>query len=215
MRYFLLIFVVGVLAVTGIAGRRGAHSRNTPLQIFADMKRQSKLRPQTPNAFFASGVSSQLPVPGTIAHLPGLQVGDQVIPTYQDAPVLTGLETGSTNYVQNNPLPVTAVLLKRGQERFNIYCAPCHGQTGEGNGITKKIGAMGVVANLHDKRIVELPDGEIYHTITYGKNLMGPYGPNVPVPDRWAIVAYLRTLQLSQLGLVQDVPQPLQGALKK
>ena len=71
-------------------------------------------------------------------------------------------------------------MLARGQQRFDIYCAPCHGRLGDGNGITKKIGDMPAVANLHDKRIVEMPDGEIFNTITYGKNTMGAYGPIVP-----------------------------------
>ena len=91
---------------------------------------------------------------------------------------------------------------------------PCHGAQGDGNGITKKYG-MAVVANLHDKRIVELTDGEIFNTITYGKGLMGPYGPNVTVEDRWAIIAYLRALQLSQLGTVDDVPEQMRSTLKK
>jgi len=215
MRYFILFFVVCVLAVAGIAGRRGSLTRNTPLEIFPDMKRQLKLRPQTPNGFFANGVSSQLPVAGTVAQTRPIQVGDREVFPYEDSPVLTGRVAGTTNFVETNPLPVTAELLQRGQQRFTIYCSPCHGQTGEGNGITKKIGAMGVVANLHDKRIVELTDGEIFNTITHGKNLMGAYGPNVPVADRWAIIAYLRALQLSHLGTVDDVPAALQGALKK
>jgi hypothetical protein len=74
---------------------------------------------------------------------------------------------------------------------------------------------MAVVANLHDKRIVELPDGEIFHVITNGRNLMGAYGANVTVEDRWAIIAYLRALQLARLGTVDDVPKDLQSALKK
>ena len=92
-------------------------------------------------------------------------------------------------------MPVTAQLLQRGQERFDIYCAPCHGALGDGNGITKKLGLMPAVANLQDKRIVEMTDGEIFNTITHGKNLMGAYGPMVPVEDRWAVIAYLRALE--------------------
>ena len=88
----------------------------------------------------------------------------------------TGRVTGTTNFVETNPLPVTAELLKRGQQRFTINCSPCHGALGDGNGITKKIGAMAVVANLHDKRIVEMADGEIFYVITNGRNLMGAYG---------------------------------------
>ena len=103
-------------------------------------------------------------------------------------------------------MKVDAMLLTRGRERFDIYCAPCHGRLGDSNGITKKIGDMPAVANLHDKRIVDMPDGEIFNTISNGKNLMGAYGPLVPTEDRWAIVAYLRALQLSRLGSLDDLP---------
>jgi mono/diheme cytochrome c family protein len=215
MRAFLLIFVVCVLAVIGVAGRRGALSRKTPLYVFPDMRRQLKLRPQEPNAFFANGVSSQLPVPGTMARGKPIQTAGGPVYPYEDSPVFTGCASGTTNFVENNPLVVNARLLERGRQRFTIYCSPCHGQEADGNGITRKLGAMAVVANLHDKRIVEMPDGEIFNTITFGKNLMGAYGPNVPVEDRWAIVAYLRAVQLSWLGTTNDVPQELRGSLAR
>jgi mono/diheme cytochrome c family protein len=206
MRYFLLIFVLSVLAVVGIAGRRGSLSRRPPIELFPDMNRQPKLRPQTPDAFFADGKSSRVPVAGTIAR-------EDI--HYADLPVNTGREPGTTNFVANIPVEVTAQLLARGQQRFQINCSPCHGAQGDGNGITRRIKAMATVANLHDKRIVELADGEIFNTITYGKNLMGPYGANVTIEDRWAIIAYLRALQLSQLGTVDDVPEQVRSTLKK
>jgi mono/diheme cytochrome c family protein len=111
------------------------------------------------------------------------------------------------------PVGLTAKLLARGKERYQISCVPCHGALADGNGITKKYG-MAVVANLHDKRIVSMTDGEIFNTITSGKNLMGGYGANVTVEDRWAIIGYLRTLQLARLGLVNDVPAELRAGLK-
>lgn len=113
-----------------------------------------------------------------------------------------------------NPLPVTPVLLLHGREQFEIYCTPCHGPLGDGNGIIKKIGDMPAVANLHDQRIVEMTDGEIFNTVTHGKGLMAAYGPTVTIKDRWAIIAYLRALQLSWLGSTNDLPPDLQAALK-
>jgi mono/diheme cytochrome c family protein len=214
MRYFLLIFGVLVVLVVLIAGRRGDLTRNRPIQIFPDMKRQLKLRPQTANSFFANGLSSQLPPPGTIARSEPLNVGGQVVYPFEDLPVNTGRVPGSTNFVELNPLPVTAQLLNRGQQRYGIYCTPCHGATGEGKGITQKIGAMAVVANLHDKRIVELPDGDLFNTISQGKNLMGAYGAQIAVEDRWAVVAYLRALQLSRLGAVEDLSPEVRATLK-
>lgn len=214
MRYFFLILGVLVLIVLGVAGQRGDLSRNRPIQIFPDMKRQLKLRPQTANGFFASGLSSQLPQPGTIAQSLPLLVGGQKVYSFDDVPVNTGRMTGTTNFVEHNPFPVTEQLLKRGQQRFTIYCAPCHSQLGDGNGVPKKIGAMAVVANLHDKRIVELTDGEVFNTVSYGKNNMQGYAPQIPVEDRWAIIAYLRALQLSRLGAVEDLSPEVKAKLK-
>jgi len=215
MRYFLAIFGVGVVLVMLIAGKRGDTSRKPPIYIFPDMKRQLKLRPQTANGFFANGLSSQLPPSGTIAQSQPMNVAGREIYPFEDVPVNTGRVPGTTNFVELNPFPVTTGLLARGQKRFTIYCAPCHGQQGDGNGITKKIGAMAVVANLHDKIIVEQPDGAIFNTVSNGKNNMGAYGPQIPVEDRWAIIAYLRALQLSRLGSVDDLTPELRANLKK
>jgi mono/diheme cytochrome c family protein len=211
---FILIFLAGAAIVAGIAGFRGHLSRKPPIEIFPDMNRQLKLRPQQPNGFFANGVSSQLPPPGTVARSAPIWTVTGPVYPYEDAPVNTGRITGATNFIETNPLPVTAKLLRRGWERFDIYCAPCHGGLGDGNGITKKLGLMPAVASLQDKRIVEMTDGEIFNTITHGKNLMGAYGPIVPVEDRWAIIGYLRALQLSQLGSADDLPPAQRAALK-
>ncbi len=159
--------------VVGIAGFRGHLSRNPPIEIFPDMNRQLKLRPQQPNDFFANGISSQLPPAGTIARRAPIRTVSGPVYPYEDAPVNTGRITGTTNFVETNPLPITAKLLQRGHERFDIYCAPCHGALGDGNGITKKLGLMPAVANLQDKRIVEMTDGEIFNTVTHGKEFDG------------------------------------------
>jgi mono/diheme cytochrome c family protein len=214
MRYFLLIFAVAVVLVMAIAGKRGDMSRRSPIEVFPDMDRQLKLRPMQPNGFFANGVSSQPHPAGTIARSTPIQTAAGPVMPYEDSPVNSGRVTGTTNFVELNPLTVNADLLKRGQQRFTINCSPCHGQLGDGNGITKKYG-MAVVANLHDKRIVEMGDGEIFHVITNGRNLMQPYGSQVDVQDRWAIVAYVRALQLARLGNLDDVPEQQRATLPK
>ena len=134
--------------------------------------------------------------------------------SFEDVPVNTGRVSGVTNFIELSPVPVTGELLARGQQRFNIYCTPCHGQTGEGNGMPKKIGAMAIVANLHDKRIVELADGEVFNTVSQGKGVMQGYAPQITVEDRWAIIAYLRALQLSRLGSVDDLTPETRAKLK-
>jgi mono/diheme cytochrome c family protein len=131
---------------------------------------------------------------------------------YEDTPFQTGRVTGATNFVEILPVPMTAQLLSRGRERYQIHCLPCHGALGDGKGITSKYQMVGM-ANFHDKRLVTMADGEIFNTITHGKNLMSAYGANVDPADRWAIVAYVRALQRSQLGTMDDVPEPMRAAL--
>jgi mono/diheme cytochrome c family protein len=215
MRYFLAILVVSAAAVIGILGFQGSHFRKPPLYIFPDMEWQLKLRPQKPSGFFANGRTSQLPVAGTIPRSTPISTSAGPVYPYEEAPVNTGRIAGTTNFVEINPMPITAAMLKRGQQRFTINCSPCHGQLADGNGITKKIGAMPIVANLHDARMVKMTDGELFYVITNGRTSMGAYGANVTVEDRWAIVAYLRALQFSQLGSIDDVPEALRASLKK
>jgi mono/diheme cytochrome c family protein len=217
MRYIISILLIGAaigVAVFGTLGLQGKMSRKPPMELFPDMDRQAKLRPQEPNRFFANGVSSQLPPPGTIARSQPIDTAGGEVYRFEDSPVNTGRVTGTTNFIGANPLVVNAALLQRGRERFDIYCAPCHGRTGDGNGITKKIGVMPAVANLHDQRIVELADGEIFNTVSSGKGLMGAYGPLISTEDRWAVIAYLRALQLSWLGTTTDLTAEQSAALK-
>ncbi len=218
MRYVISIaLVLAVLPVIlfGIAGSQGRFSRQTPIEIFPDMARQAKLLSQEPNRFFTNGVTSQLPPVGTVARSEPIQTSDGPVYRFEESAVNTGCTPGTTNFVAINPLAVDEKLLQRGRRRFDIYCAPCHGRLGDGNGITKKLGVMPAVANLHDQRIVAMADGEIFNTVTKGKGLMGAYGPLMPAEDRWAVIAYLRALQLSGLGSVDDLPADQQAAFKK
>jgi hypothetical protein len=217
MRYFLFGWAVLVVLVVSIAGFQGSMSRRPPIEVFPDMDRQPKLRPQEPNRFFADGLSSQLPVEGTIPRsvpFDNLRIenGTPVF-RHDDSPVNTGMITGTTNWVEVTPFQITENSLIRGQQRYQIYCAPCHGAVGDGNGITRQWG-MGVVANLHEQRVLEMTDGEVFHVITYGRGLMGDYGPKMSIEDRWAVIAYMRALQLSRLGSMQDVPEDQRAVLQ-
>ena len=216
MRYLLLVLGVSIISIMVVAGKRGDLSRRPPIELFADMDRQPKLRPQEANSFFKDGLSSQHPVEGAIARGAA----------YQDSPENTGKIPGTTNWVLTIPVPVTSQLMARGQERFNISCAPCHGAQGDGKGITTKLG-MAVIADLHDATTRKIPqqlDGQIFNTLSYGKGLMQGYAASLSIQDRWAIVAYVRALERSRLGALEDVPaeerakvtQPLPpGAIKK
>ncbi len=217
IRIILSIVLVGLaigVAGFGTLGLQGKMSRKPPMELFPDMDRQAKLRPMEPNRFFTNGVSSQLPPAGTIARSEAIQTASGAVYRFEDSPVNTGRITGSSNFVEVNPLTVNLDLIQRGRERFDIYCAPCHGKLGDGNGITKKLNVMPTVANLHDKRLVGMTDGEIFNTITVGKSTMAAVGPLLPAEDRWAVIAYLRSLQLSQLGTKEDLTPAQQSALK-
>jgi mono/diheme cytochrome c family protein len=203
MRYFLLGLVLLVLVVVSIAGCRGQRSRRPPIELFADMDRQPKLRPQAVSRLWADGLTSRQPVPGTVAR--GAP--------YADLPFHTGRVPGTTNFVELLPTPVTAQLLARGQERYGIHCAVCHGAAGDGKGLIGKYLMVGM-ANFHDKRLVTMPDGEIFNTITHGKSTMAAYGPNIDIVDRWAIIAYVRALQRARLATLDDVPVAVRSTLK-
>ncbi|MEI7534200.1 MAG: cytochrome c [Verrucomicrobiae bacterium] len=217
MRYLISILLIGSAigaAVFGMLGLQGGLMRKPPFELFPDMDRQAKLRPQAPFAFMSNGVSSQLPPAGTIARSQPLETANGLVYHFEDSPVNTGRDVRSTNFVEANPMLVNVGLLARGRERFDIYCAPCHGKLGDGNGITKKIGVMPAVANLHDQRIVTMTDGEIFNTVSNGKGLMGAVGPLLPTEDCWAVIAYLRALQLSWLGTADDLTAEQKAALK-
>ncbi|MSR66663.1 MAG: cytochrome c [Pedosphaera sp.] len=209
MRYLLAAFALMVCLVVGLAGFRGDNSRRTPIEIFPDMDRQPKLRPMEPNRFFASGNSSQPILPGTVARTTAIAAKDRPVMPYEDHPVNTGRTVGTTNHVESIPVAVTLDLLARGRERYQISCVPCHGAQGDGGGVVKKFG-FAAIPDLHQERVVKMPDGQIYRTLTYGNNegsgLMSGYGANIDVRDRWAIVAYVRALQRSRLGTADEVP---------
>ena len=202
MRYFLLGFIIACALVAGVFGKRGSISRRPPIEVLSDMDRQPKIRPQTPSDFFADGRASRIPVDGTVAR------GSHFL----EEPGTTGFVTGTTNFVSTNALKITDLVIARGQQRFQIYCSPCHGLQGDGNSVVKSFG-LATARNLLEPRIVEMSDGEIFYVITHGRNTMGPYASQVPVSDRWAIVSYLRALQLAQLGEAGDMPPDQKVAL--
>ena len=210
VRTFLILFVVAVVAVISMAGFRGEKFTGTPLQITPDMKHQPKVITQHASRFFQDGRADHPPVVGTIPvgySLPGryYQSGVNNLaasssftsePTYKDTGMMGDV------YGDGIPLEVSAKLLDRGRERYEIFCSVCHDRSGSGNGVAKAFGLV-TVASLMDDRIKGQADGQIFSTITNGKNTMGAYGPNIAVEDRWAIIAHIRALQASQSGKVQ------------
>jgi mono/diheme cytochrome c family protein len=223
LRGFLLISLLLTIAGVAVLGFRGEKTTNEPWEIFPDMVRQMKVRAQAPLNFFADGRGPRMPISGTVPigyEMPKAETNEP--PTAAES-MPHGFSVG-TDYVDTGkmgnhwgtgiPVPVTPELLERGRQRFNITCAMCHGATAVGNGITKQYG-LATVVTLQDDRIRKMADGEIFNTITNGKNTMMAYGPTIMVADRWAIIAYLRALQRSQGATVTDVPPEHRADLDK
>jgi len=212
MRYVLIGIAMGAFMVVALAGFRGDISRKPPLEVFADMDRQPKLRPMEPNAFFKNGLSSQPLVKGTVARSEPLVTasGEKVYPFQTEHAVNKGYTIAdcATNFVAI-PLPVTMEFVERGRERYNISCVPCHGAQGDGNGVVKFFG-FGAVKSLHEDTTLKFSDGAIFKIISEGQNTMQGYASNIDVADRWAIVAYVRALQLSRLGNAEKDNVPAQ-----
>jgi len=228
LRGFLVIFLLCTIAILAVFGFRGQTSTGPPLELFPDMVRQMKVRAQAPLNFLADGRGPRLPVAGTVPigyEMPtkseALNTSAAAIGSYSHprASFSAGTDYYNTGKMGDHwgtgiPLEVTRQLMQRGQQRFNITCAMCHGAAAEGNGITKQYG-LATVVTLQDDRIRKMSDGEIFNTITNGKNTMMAYGPNIIVTDRWAIIAYLRALQRSQHAAVADVPEDHRAQLDK
>jgi mono/diheme cytochrome c family protein len=209
-------FAVGLGTLIAVFGRSG-RSTHLPLEYYLDMKVQPRPRGQSQSAFFADGRAMRTPVIGTVpfggADYLGSAGSPRLNPDLLQAEddFYRGKAEGS--WVTELPTKVDAKLLERGENRFAVHCAVCHGQTGAGNGITTQHGFVGV-ANLHQDKYRAMPAGEIFNTITNGKGLMGAYGARVKPADRWAIVAWVRVLQRSQNARIDDVPEPHRSELE-
>lgn len=209
MRYFFLTYALIALLVVGIFGIRGQHFSKPPIRIFPDMDEQDKVRAQKPDAFFADNRGSRLPVtqtqPRGFNEEGATMIGG--IPEYEFGGQTGYYYTGHVGDYFGNGMPEelglnetsASALIRRGEERYGIYCAVCHGKSGDGQGITSQYGVPGI-ANFHldTFKAASYPDGRVFETITNGKGMMGAYGYNIPVKDRWAIISYVRTLQAAK-----------------
>ena len=177
-----------VLAAAAVAGCR------------QDMHDAPRIEAYEANAFFADGRGSRTPPTGTVAR--GW--------LRQDEAFYTGRSNGEL--VSEFPFPISAPDMTRGRERYNIYCSPCHGLLGDGQGMVVQRG-LRRAASYHQDRLRDEKVGYFYDVITNGFGAMQGYAEQVPVRDRWLIVAYVRALQLSQHATMAEVPREAQPAL--
>jgi hypothetical protein len=166
------------------------------------MEDQPKVKPMTESNFFPDGRSARPFVADTVArgHL------------RDDGLLYTGKQSGKDAEIF--PFPITQEILERGRQRFDIYCAVCHDRAGAGNGIVVQRG-FHRPPSYHTEALRSAPVGHLYDVITNGFGTMYPYADRIAVEDRWAIVAYIRALQLSQEASMRDVPENERVALEK
>lgn len=177
--------LVGSLALVGIGLATGGCRQ--------DMHDQPKFEPLEATTVFANGAASRPMIEGTVAR--GQLRDDRLFYTGR---------TAEDQFVTELPLPLTRELLERGQTRFNAFCSPCHGRVGYGDGMVVQRGFKRPLS-FHELRLRESPVGYFFHIMTNGFGDMSSYAAQIPVTDRWAIVAYIRALQLSQHAPIENL----------
>jgi mono/diheme cytochrome c family protein len=181
-----------------------------------DMYDQRKYKPLAASDLFSDGQSARPLPPGTIVHSGGAlagassgRIGEQPLLGSQGELHPTHLGEHAHEHAgvsETNPLPITQALLRHGQERYNIYCAPCHSPLGDGDGMVARRG-FPHPPSYHTDRLRNAPDAHFFSVITQGYGVMYPYADRLSEHDRWAVVAYIRALQLSQHAELAAVPE--------
>jgi mono/diheme cytochrome c family protein len=203
------------LAIAGgaLGGCQDQTGEDPPILPERNMYDTERYNAESYSQFFPDHRTMRTPVAGTISR-----------DSFEEDPeVRTGLDEQQAGYAMNMPQSVVKSaggpekLVARGQERFNIYCAPCHSQTGDGKGMvvckrekmTDPCESRGFapLPSYQDARIRQMPDGQLFATISHGVRTMPAYGAQIPIQDRWAIVSYVRALQLSQMAAAKPSPQ--------
>lgn len=193
---------VGVAIFVLAIGCQGRPSEKPPIHLERNMYDQNKFKPYATNPLFDDDAAMRTPPAGTVAR------GSMIL----DSAYMTGFLSDSTP-VAKIPVPITMPLLQRGQERFNIYCSPCHGRVGNGKGIVVTRGYV-PPPTYHSDLLRDVPDGHIFDVISHGIRNMPSYQHQIPVDDRWAIVAYVRALQRSENASIEDIPVEKRSQVK-
>lgn len=197
------LLTFGLLLTVVLAGCRGHQSERPPIHPHLGMDFQEKFQTQSYNPLFEDKMTMRKPVTGTIAR------GKM----HENTELHEG-RTEEGEYVESVPIDVTREVLERGRDRYEVYCTPCHGQTGAGDGIIMR-GDYGYTpaSSYHVDRLREVSDGYLYDVIANGVRNMPAYAQQIPVRDRWAIVTYIRALQRSQNARPEELPEDLANRL--
>ena len=206
MRYFIPLFAILIVTVISILGFRGDRSKNTPIEVFPDMDRQAKFKAQTSNSRFADGSADRLPVAGTVLRGTALHPSNVFSskPQYSPESFTTGKQPDGS-WVKNVPAEIGLNMstMRLGKEKYDIHCSVCHGNYGNGVGVTSYFGLN--PRNLSDpsnsgtylESSAGWADGQLFHAISNGSasGIMLGLKDRLSPDERWAIVLYLRALQ--------------------
>lgn len=204
----VILVVLSWVPLALIMRARVTTSSKPRIHIIPDMDNQPKYKTQSRNPLFADLRAMRPPVEGAVAR--GAVIGE--------AAVMTG-KVGE-DWVVEIPVAVDENLMRVGRQRYDIYCSPCHGLAGFGDGMVAKRGdalqegTWTPPTSFHTDLIRQREAGHLFNTISNGIRNMPAYGPQIPVEDRWAVVAYLRALQRSQNATTDDVPEDIRAQLR-
>jgi mono/diheme cytochrome c family protein len=209
--YGLIIVAVASVVPFALAAKaRYTKSSTTRIHIIQDMDSQPKYKAQRENSFFADNRAARPAIDGTVA------VGD----ARDDDHFYKGKEGGAWARTFPSEIALTEATMDRGRQRFGIYCTPCHGQIGLGDGMVAKRadslqqGTWVSPTNMTQEYLRQMPVGQLFNSITNGIRTMPAYGPQIKTEDRWAIIMYVRALQRSRSGSVNDLPPDARASLK-
>lgn len=205
----ILLPLTGLLFVSStLVGCRGQKSDKEPILPIQNMVEQTSYGPQSKNDFYNDKMAMRPPVEGTIAQ------GEEKT----NKALFLGQEQNSTEqnpiWVKTFPVKLDMNIIKKGQNLYNIYCTPCHGKAGNSDGlVTQRAGGSIRPTNIHDQDKVNLPVGKIYDVVRNGLNNwnMPGFAAQMNVEDRWAVVAYVRALQLSRIAKIENIPEDIQA----
>ncbi len=201
----LIVLCLAVIPPALIAQSRAVNSKKPRIHLIQDMDNQPKFKAQHANPLFADGRAMRPPVEGTVAR------GELREDEHYERGVVNA--QWATTFPER--VEMSMALMERGRERYTIYCQPCHGAAGYGDGMVNKramelvnLGTNGTTwvapKSIHEEQIRAQPIGQLYNSIANGVRNMPAYGPQIPVADRWAIVAYVKALQRSQNASERD-----------
>ncbi len=196
-----IIFLLTLLLISSGCYRKRP-SDKPPIHLNPNMDRQEKYKAQSESGFFEDHSTMRQPVDGTVAR--GY--------LREDVEYYEGRDRRG-RFIKNAPVEIDMKTMERGQERYNIYCSPCHSRVGDGRGIMINKGYL-PPPSFHADRIREMPDGQIYDVITNGVRNMPAYRHQINPDDRWAIVVYVRALQKSQNATINDIPEEMRDEIK-